>query len=390
MKLNTSKKISKNAKSKAKKKYRVSPETILKRIDLLNETATLKTKLERASKSLKKLRSDAKALKVSLKAALKYPESLTPPTLPDESLRSTMQRAVDEAGIGSNSPPPLPSGSLEGTSTERGNSFYRKFNECPRLWFLTYAAQLRAPDIDGAFTARKLGSLYHAHLTGIWTPRTLELKVSDPLLNAQAEELAKARRALVTKFPLPEIGGNVLAEETYDVPGLPMTTQPDITTEKEALDFKTAARFGQTDVTRYDVDPQIIAEMLGAERTSATVDILVKTKEPRVEQVKVELTEHKAELLRQTIERNAFLLNQAWATLHADGPVDFSRDAKIEGYPATQKAFPHDAYGCAGKFGRPCDFYKFCHGNEASRSMFLTRVEAPIVNEANPPAAIEE
>lgn len=267
--------------------------------------------------------------------------------------------------------PPLPRGDGNGTATAYGWSYWSAYAACPRLWWLKYGARLQAPDTDGSFDTRNLGSLYHAHLLGNWTPTVLQLQKDRPDLDAQAKEYAEARKAIAASGGAPlKIDDVIEIEKTYEVPGIPdFTTQPDVVEgiigmgATRVRDFKTASRFGPGDATGYEANAQILAEMLGAGVEQATVDVLVKTKEPRVELVNVRLDPVKVDMLKQDMRDARETLLLRWGAVH-----------QSVGSTTPEKAFPPRLASCAGKFGRPCDYFNYCHGSEATKLQYTATV----------------
>ena len=250
-----------------------------------------------------------------------------------------------------------------------GWSFWSLALQCWHAWALRYILGLH-PAV--AIDYLSLGATYHALLEGRQPVEIARWGAAFEKALPEAQRLYKAR---ITKGP--KLPAATEIEKTRKLRDIPMTSRPDREepgtkkagprdfahnpfllptqpTEDSIRDYKTAAFFGQDDQAFWDVNGEIIGEMLAGGVRHAIVDILnKKTLETKI--VEVQLTPVKAAALRALI-------------------LDLEAQLRARLRSATMKSgsalasFPRSLQ-CIGKYGK-CRYYEHCWGGKINRLAF--------------------
>lgn len=199
-----------------------------------------------------------------------------------------------------------------------------------------------------------IGSIYHALHEGISEADIASWGEQWQKLLPEGKRLYEAR---LKGPPLPVADA---VERTIDVPGIPMTSKPD--REEKTFggrprprDFKTSGWFGAHDDKFWDVNGQIIGQMLGTNSQSAVLDLVHKrTGETKI--ITVDLTQDKTDALLAMISDLAFNMHSRVEML-AD--IIFSGSGQDVPKATIDKAFPPRLSSCVSKYG-PCPYYARC------------------------------
>lgn len=250
-----------------------------------------------------------------------------------------------------------------------GWSFWSLALQCWHAFALRYLMGLQ-PAVQADYFS--LGAAYHALLEGRSHEEISRWGIAFLEALPEAQRLYEARLKDGPKLPpAKEI------EKTHHLRDIPMTSRPDreepgsgieqdksfatnpflqpsAPTENSVRDYKTAAFFGKDDQAFWDVNGEIIGEMLAGGVQHATVDVINKSNgETKI--VEVKLTPVKAAALKALI-----LDLEAQLRARLKGAASKNGGA-LQNFPRSLQ--------CIGKYGK-CKYYDFCWGGRINRMAY--------------------
>jgi ribA/ribD-fused uncharacterized protein len=273
-------------------------------------------------------------------------------------------------------PAPAPQKSTRG-GTPYGWSFYSNWLDCRFRFFLRSVLGLTENRPATYFT---LGSSYHALHEGLSPSEILDLgpefrglmektDKSDDQPPAIIEEAIRLYQARLDGPPLPPA---TAVEQTLTVNVGPLkglfTSRPDRIEDDGfglvARDFKTALMEKQTAADAWDIHGGMLGELLATGASRAIVDVIVKTKVPKIRLYELRMTEAKRHafetlILGALLEIRAAMekwSKRGWANA---GTAVYHLDP--DSSPATT-IFPKNLNACVGQYGR-CPYYELCWGS---------------------------
>lgn len=273
---------------------------------------------------------------------------------------------------------------VEGSSPPSGSpigwTFYSSWLRCNRLWFLRYVLQMYPRETPWELI---VGTVYHALLDG----RT-EAEIRSWGANYE-KALPLAKKLHAERMKGPKFGKLVSSEETLEVKeGLLQkryTSKPDrIEVNEEApsafgakkaqvedaprivREFKTAATLRDSDDKRWNVDGEVIGELVTSGLDTAVVDIITKFERPIVRQIEVKLTEKKKHAWEQLVANIIDDVRARLGKLLAGLTVGEPAPLFLEDMPALDNAFPRRLTECVSFSGRVCDYYDLCWNEQAA------------------------
>ena len=226
------------------------------------------------------------------------------------------------------------------TGTAVGWSFYSTALRCWREWYLKYVQGL-TPRIRPDYF--DLGSAYHLFHEGL---SRQEIEFRYPELRYILDEAEKhfKRRTSPLAPPMPKA---VAHEQPHEAYGGDYTCRLDRVEETGAREFKTAFAHRDSDKLKWDVDGEVIGELIASRMPRVTVDQISK-KDGTVKQFPVTLTGAKASEFNSTI---VDLIRQIQYRMKT-----YARDGGSE-----KVAFPRNNLSCvSSQYGKACQFYELC------------------------------
>jgi len=244
----------------------------------------------------------------------------------------------------------------EGTPV--GWSFFGTALDCWFRFFLRYVEGLEPRRIANYFA---LGSAYHGLHEG---------KTDGQIASGGAElqvELPEAKRLHAARMKGPPMPEAVAVEQTIYIEDGPLkdlfSSRPDRLEQsprggKQTRDFKTAGAERQTDGDYWNVNGEILGQILATGAVKAIVDVITKTKVPKIRQYEVRMTDAK---------------RAAFETLILD-IVEQIR-VKMRRWKAGEDAatsFPKNIKACV-VLGQRCPYYEHCWGSGATTHLYQRR-----------------
>ena len=229
------------------------------------------------------------------------------------------------------------------TGTAAGWSFYSTALRCWREWYLKYVQGL-TPRIRPDYF--RLGSAYHLFHEGMTHD---EIAAQYPELHDVLDEAEKhfKRRTSPLAPPMPKAVAHEQPHEAYNGE---YTCRLDRVEETGAREFKTAFAHRDSDKLKWDVDGEVIGELIASGMPRVTVDQISK-KDGTVKQFPVMLTETKESAFKNTI---VDLIDQIQRRMKL-----YERD-ELKGY-FLGTYFPRNNLSCvSSQYGKPCQFYELC------------------------------
>ena len=227
------------------------------------------------------------------------------------------------------------------TGTAVGWSFYSTALRCWREWYLKYVQGL-TPRIRPDYF--DLGSAYHLFHEGL---SRQEIEFRYPELRYILDEAEKhfKRRTSPLAPPMPKA---VAHEQPHEAYGGDYTCRLDRVEETGAREFKTAFAHRDSDKLKWDVDGEVIGQLIASRMPRVTVDQISK-KDGTVKQFPVMLTPEKEVEFTATIDD---LIKQIRQRI---------KRARKEDYLNAEDAFPRNNLSCvSSQYGKPCQFYELC------------------------------
>lgn len=248
------------------------------------------------------------------------------------------------------------------TATPIGWSFWSTFLRCPWEWWQKYEVGLTPRVIPRYFT---LGAAYHKLHQGLTPTQVAALGPEFKDVIDEAMELYQARTAKTSPpLPKPEAVEQLFIVKEGPLAGI-YSAQPDAIEknghELSIREFKTASSLRGSDANYYNVNGEVLGEMVASGIPRVTVDIIAKSKGHPVSQIQVHLTEQK---------RTAFETLIAGAFNYL---VQHYHDVKSGDVPAPV-AFPRNVDTCV-RYGQKCQFYELCWGSKAAATNFQLNEE---------------
>ena len=241
-----------------------------------------------------------------------------------------------------------------------GWSFWTTTMTCWRMWFLKYVEGLSPIETPKELL---LGSAYHGLMEG---HSSAVITAHDPKYKSVIDEAMRLYISRKSPGAPPMPKDIVSAEETLNVPGIPMTSKPDriertSSGKVQVREFKTANRFTENDSHKWSVSGEVIGEMMAANVDTAIVDIIEK-KGGKVQQLEVKLTDEKRGSLVGLITALKAELTPRMEQYRAAKSVSPS--------PNLDRVFPKNLNACGYQFGNPCPFFARCWGRSAATHLF--------------------
>lgn len=247
--------------------------------------------------------------------------------------------------------------------TPIGWSFYSTALECWRRWYLRYFEGWL--QIKGN-TYQPLGTAYHALQEGRTPKEIIAMGPEYVIALPQAKQLYEARQSGPKLYPAKAIEKTIIVADG-PLAGI-FSSKPDrieLDGKKTIVrDFKTAKRLYDNDQDKWDVNGEIIGEMLAAHASEAVVDIVTTGDvHPKVRVIRVGMTPEKKAAFERLI-------------LAVFAQVTVNSKALYAG-TEPEVVCPRNLNHCA--FPVRCQYYDWCWGGGAlARAMFTQKREMTV------------